>query len=144
MKRIITIVLYLLPVISLFAQETEADKKLLTRHIQNEQYERATQKKYRPAIQVSYNPVKILLFTPLFLYQKFISEQISAICEFEPSCSGFAVQSIKQLGIVKGLFMAADRLTRCNGEAQPETQFYLIDHHSGKVIDEPGMYKIKD
>ena len=125
------------------AQKQAPDMSLIKTHIENEKTKNAPQKRVIH-MRVSFNPVKMILFVPLYLYQKFVSEQVSAVCEFEPSCSNFGLQSIGQLGFIKGLFLTADRLTRCNGEAQPETKYYLIDHQSGKVIDEPGMYKIKD
>lgn len=88
----------------------------------------------------SRNPFKLLAFSFIYIYQKIFSQQISATCEFDQSCSAFGVSSVKELGIIKAVFLTADRLTRCNGQAQVETQNYLINHTSGKVIDEPSMY----
>jgi len=89
------------------------------------------------------NPVKVLAYIPLFFYQKIISEQISATCEFDLSCSNFSIKAIKEFGIIYGICLTADRLTRCNGQAQIETEGYLINHQSGKVIDDPSMYSIR-
>ncbi|MFI5164329.1 MAG: membrane protein insertion efficiency factor YidD [Bacteroidia bacterium] len=95
-------------------------------------------------MQRSFNPIKVFLYIPLYLYQKFLSEQISAGCEFDRSCSNYSIAAIKEFGFLKGIFLTADRLTRCNGQAQAETQSYLINHSNGKVIDEPSMYHFKD
>ena len=95
-------------------------------------------------IQKTYNPVKLVLYLPLFLYQSILSEQISAVCGFEPSCSAFSALSIKKLGLLKGLFLTADRLTRCNGNAQIESEYYLFDPIKAKVIDDPDMYRLKN
>ncbi|MBI2271567.1 MAG: membrane protein insertion efficiency factor YidD [Bacteroidetes bacterium] len=86
------------------------------------------------------NPFKVLAFSFIYVYQKIFSQQISAVCEFDRSCSAFGISSVKELGIIKAVFLTADRLTRCNGQAQVETQNYLINHTSGKVTDEPSMY----
>jgi len=95
-------------------------------------------------IQKTYNPVKLVLYLPLFLYQSILSEQISAVCAFEPSCSAFSALSIKKLGLLKGLFLTADRLTRCNGNTQIESEYYLFDPIKAKVIDDPDMYRLKN
>jgi putative component of membrane protein insertase Oxa1/YidC/SpoIIIJ protein YidD len=143
MKKVIPFLFCLFFVHLLYAQKQGTDIALVKAHIENEKAKNEPQKRV-VHMRLSFNPIKMILFVPLYLYQKFVSEQVSATCEFEPSCSNFGLQSIGQLGFIKGLFLTADRLTRCNGEAQPETKYYLIDHQSGKVIDEPRMYKIRD
>jgi uncharacterized protein len=95
-------------------------------------------------LQKSYNPVKALLFLTMYFYQKVLSEQISAGCEFERTCSGFSIAAIHEFGFLKGMCLSADRLTRCNGQAQIESEEYLINHANGKTIDEPFMYRFKD
>ncbi len=77
----------------------------------------------------------------LVIYKKVFSEQISANCEFEPSCSSFSMGVLKELGLIKGLFLTADRLTRCNGSAFSETQPYLINDTNAKIKDYPDFYK---
>jgi|SRR6185312_127826 len=144
MKKTVFLVLLLFCINYGHTQQVNNDMQAIHTHICNEQALQANTGKKKVKMQTSLNPIKLVLFVPLFIYQKFISEQISATCEFEPSCSNFGVQSLKVLGLLKGLFLTADRLMRCNGQAQPEAQYYLIDHYTGKVIDEPSMYKIKD
>jgi putative component of membrane protein insertase Oxa1/YidC/SpoIIIJ protein YidD len=97
--------------------------------------------KQRSLLKKTSNPFKIASFLMLSFYQKIISEQISAGCEFDMSCSNFGINSIKEFGLLKGIGLTADRLTRCNGVAQYETENHLINHTSGKVIDEPSMYR---
>ena len=126
------------------AQQQPDDMGVLKLH---EQYRKASEKvksKSTVRFQKTYNPVKLILFIPLFAYQKVVSEQISASCSFEPSCSAFSILAIKKLGFIKGLFLTADRLTRCNGNAQPESEFYLYDARKSKVIDDPDMYRFKN
>jgi putative membrane protein insertion efficiency factor len=143
LAKYIVPLLFLCVVHSVKGQTQSTDMRCINTHIKNEQAaESAGTGKAR--FHMTYNPIKLVLFVPLFLYQRFISEQVSAVCEFEPSCSNFGLQAITQLGFIKGLFLTADRLTRCNGDAQLETKYYLINHHSGKVIDAPNMYKIRD
>jgi len=47
-------------------------------------------------------------------YKKFISSQDVASCVFYPSCSEYAIQSIRTRGFFIGLLNAFDRLSRCN------------------------------
>ena len=82
-------------------------------------------------------PKKLLIF-----YKSILSEQISASCEFETSCSTFSYQSIEEFGFIKGYFLTADRLTRC-GVAFSETPHHLINQTNAKIIDSPAQYYYK-
>lgn len=73
-------------------------------------------------------------------YRDVISEQISADCAFDLSCSRFSAAAIDRFGIVKGLLLTGDRLTRCHLFVGQETVPVLFNNLSGKVIDEPSMY----
>jgi putative component of membrane protein insertase Oxa1/YidC/SpoIIIJ protein YidD len=97
--------------------------------------------KNKTILHSSKKPGKEISFLMLYFYQKIVSEQISAGCGFNLSCSGYSIRAIKERGFVLGIFLTADRLTRCNGAAQLETENYLINHTNGKVIDEPQMHR---
>ena len=74
-------------------------------------------------------------FSGLFLFYKtFVSSQDNSRCNFTPSCSEYALQSIKKFGLFKGSLNALDRLSRCNGLA-PEQ--YEVDEHQHLLIDKP-------
>jgi putative membrane protein insertion efficiency factor len=51
---------------------------------------------------------------PLILYQRVISPALGPRCRYEPSCSRYAVQAIREFGILRGLVLAGWRLLRCN------------------------------
>ncbi len=51
---------------------------------------------------------------PVRLYQRFISPAIPNRCRYHPSCSEYAVRSIRSFGILRGLVLAGWRLLRCN------------------------------
>ena len=55
-----------------------------------------------------------LLIAPIRLYQRFISPAFAPRCRYYPTCSEYAVQSIRELGPVRGSILAAWRLLRCN------------------------------
>jgi uncharacterized protein len=74
-------------------------------------------------------------FSALFLfYKNFVSSQDNSHCNFTPSCSEYALQSIKKFGLLKGGLNALDRLSRCNGLA-PEQ--YEVDEQQHLLIDKP-------
>jgi uncharacterized protein len=57
--------------------------------------------------------MKLILITPIKIYQKWISPMFPPRCKYYPSCSSYAVTAIENYGI-KGFAMAAWRLVRCN------------------------------
>ncbi len=60
------------------------------------------------------NEFRLLLTGGFAFYKVFISSQDGVRCTFYPSCSVYALNTIKTNGLT-GLFDAIDRLTRCNG-----------------------------
>jgi putative membrane protein insertion efficiency factor len=48
------------------------------------------------------------------LYQRFISPALPRRCKYEPTCSAYAAEAIRELGAARGLVVAAWRLARCN------------------------------
>jgi putative component of membrane protein insertase Oxa1/YidC/SpoIIIJ protein YidD len=140
MKKVILSICVLLCAYTMMAQNQD-DMATIKLHISNTEAGGNSPGKRIVKIQKTYNPGKLLLYVPLYFYQQLLSEQLTSGCSFEPSCSAFSILSIKQLGILEGLLLTADRLTRCNGTADVETAPYLFDHAKIKVIDEPGMYR---
>lgn len=91
---------------------------------------------------VKYNPVSVALGGFMFTYQKFISVQISSDCMYHESCSKFGVSSIRAHGALKGTFLAADRLMRCNRSSTIDIWHDSIDEDSGKILDATSKYKM--
>jgi uncharacterized protein len=50
----------------------------------------------------------------LLIYQKLVSPQLNTNCQFYPSCSEYAKQSVIKYGVLKGYTMGIERLMRCN------------------------------
>jgi hypothetical protein len=46
-------------------------------------------------------------------YQLFISPILGPRCRFYPSCSAYAGEAIEQFGLLRGTWLAARRLARC-------------------------------
>lgn len=47
-------------------------------------------------------------------YQFAISPMLGPRCKYYPSCSNYAVQALREHGVVRGLGLASWRLLRCN------------------------------
>jgi uncharacterized protein len=58
--------------------------------------------------------IAALLVAPIRLYQRFISPALAPRCRYYPTCSEYAVQSIRELGPIRGTVLAGWRLLRCN------------------------------
>jgi uncharacterized protein len=54
------------------------------------------------------------LIVPIRGYQRFLSPLTPPSCRLHPSCSTYAVESIRTHGPVKGFVLASWRLVRCN------------------------------
>lgn len=130
----------------LFSQNKLSEADLLLRqNFRQERFETKRKvsfllsRKKNPVIR--YNPVSLTFGGLLFIYQKFLSPQISANCAYHPSCSSFSMSSIKRYGFIKGIALSADRLTRCNGIAAKDISF--LDFKDGKIDDSPEKYRLK-
>ncbi len=57
---------------------------------------------------------RALVTAPIVVYQRVISPAIPRRCKYEPTCSRYAVDAIREYGILRGLVLAGWRLLRCN------------------------------
>jgi uncharacterized protein len=47
-------------------------------------------------------------------YKLMFSPMFAGSCRFHPSCSDYAVEAVARFGVVRGSFLSARRLARCN------------------------------
>ncbi len=57
--------------------------------------------------------MKTLLLALLRIYQYLLSPWVGQHCRFHPSCSEYAREAIETHGALKGAWLAARRLSRC-------------------------------
>ena len=55
-----------------------------------------------------------ILLAPIRFYQRFISPALPRRCKYEPTCSAYAVDAVRELGVIRGSILAGWRLLRCN------------------------------
>jgi putative membrane protein insertion efficiency factor len=58
--------------------------------------------------------VRALLLGLIRLYQLTLSPWLGRRCRYEPTCSHYAAEALRQHGVVRGAWLAAKRLGRCH------------------------------
>ena len=58
--------------------------------------------------------LRTIAISPVLLYSRFISPALPRRCKYEPTCSHYAVDAVREYGILKGVVLAGWRLLRCN------------------------------
>jgi len=51
---------------------------------------------------------------PVLAYQRLLSPLLPRRCKYEPTCSRYAVEAVREVGVLRGVLLAAWRLLRCN------------------------------
>jgi uncharacterized protein len=55
-----------------------------------------------------------VVLAPIRIYQRVISPALPRRCRYEPTCSSYAVDAVREFGVLRGLVLAGWRLLRCN------------------------------
>ena len=67
---------------------------------------------------MNFSPVKLIreaFLAPVKLYRKYLSPlKPTPTCRFTPSCSQYAIDAVREWGIVAGTVLTLFRLIRCN------------------------------
>ena len=92
---------------------------------------------------VKYNPVTLFFASSMYVYQSLISPQFAASCLYNPSCSQFSNALIRRYGLFKGVFLSADRLTRCNQISATDIHPLKFDKYDHKVHESTDIYSLK-
>ena len=83
------------------------------------------------------NILKKIGLLPISMWQRISYNSNYFNCQFYPSCSNYCASAIKQYGMLKGMVMGSERITRCNPFAiyyhmELDRPFYEKD---GRLID---------
>lgn len=65
--------------------------------------------------------IKKVGILPIAAFQRFSYNADGLNCQFYPSCSNYGAQAIRDFGLIRGSFMASDRIVRCNPSS--------LEHH---------------
>jgi len=129
MKNIIIFLCLLLPALKTEAQ-TPQDLSMLSDVFSPIKQE----DKYAYARNLNSNEYIWLLSKLFLIYKNHISSQDSGTCNFKPSCSEYAMISVKALGPVKGILNGFDRLTRCHPGIRGD---YPLDKDNLLILSDP-------
>jgi len=80
----------------------------------------------------NHNEIEFILSSLYVGYKMFFSSQDASNCVFTPSCSDYAIQTVKKNGLLVGPLDAIDRLMRCNTLSPDE---YKIDKQTKHLFD---------
>jgi len=125
------------------AQSIKTNRQLLSEHYQlnkTSELKNTSINNTKPLVYknnkvlVRYNPLGLSLKGAMYFYQKVVSPQLFRHCIYEISCSSYSKMLIQQYGIIKGILLTADRLTRCNSLVREETKASDFNK-SGLIID---------
>lgn len=58
--------------------------------------------------------MRYLALAPVLLYRATIGPLFAGSCKYHPSCSQYALDALRQFGLVRGSTLVAWRLLRCN------------------------------
>ena len=60
------------------------------------------------------NILKTFFISLIKFYKLVISSFLGVNCRYVPTCSDYAIQSIEQKGIIRGLYSSFKRILRCH------------------------------
>jgi uncharacterized protein len=58
--------------------------------------------------------IAAIVVAPIQLYRRLISPALPRRCRYEPTCSAYAVDAVREFGVLRGMILAGWRLLRCN------------------------------
>lgn len=58
--------------------------------------------------------MRTVILALLRFYKRFLSPILPPMCRFEPTCSIYASQAIEKYGVMRGVWLAIRRLSRCH------------------------------
>jgi putative membrane protein insertion efficiency factor len=67
-----------------------------------------------PPARVPARIARAVVIAPLLVWRHVISPGLPRRCKYEPSCSRYAIDAIREYGVLRGIVLAAWRVLRCN------------------------------
>lgn len=63
--------------------------------------------------RIIFYPVNLLFIGFVYIYKFLISPAIKPNCQYVPTCSSYAVETLKKWGIIESFIIIASRIIRC-------------------------------
>lgn len=80
-------------------------------------------------------PITIIMLILIIIYRSIVRYIIRPSCRFLPSCSKYALDTIKEFGVIYGGYLTIKRLIKCrpNGQAGYDfVKFNLLGNYKWK------------
>ena len=58
--------------------------------------------------------IQRIVLAPVHAYRRWVSPLLPRRCKYEPTCSAYAIEAVRELGVVRGVMVAVWRVLRCN------------------------------
>lgn len=88
------------------------------------------------------NPFYHLFSSCMYGYQAILSPLLMRNCAYSPSCSAYSKNLIREYGLLKGIFLTADRLSRCNRISMSDiNNKYLLEEGHGHIHETVDRYR---
>jgi uncharacterized protein len=130
------IILFLLiPLNSLFSQSSTIVSDKIEAKINSYYKVEEPLKRKTLTIDNKFNPLTYLASGLLFIYQNLFSEQISADCTYETSCSEYTKKCVAKHGFIKGSILGIHQLSCCSETVKQDLPKHRINK-KGKIINE--------
>jgi hypothetical protein len=71
-------------------------------------------KRTNSALDTATRVLREAFLLPLHAYRWLISPNLKPRCRYYPSCSSYALQAVRELGVIRGSILAVWRVVRCN------------------------------
>ncbi len=55
-----------------------------------------------------------LVILPVRFYQVAISPMFSPSCRFQPTCSNYMIEAVREWGLIKGTWLGLRRISKCH------------------------------
>jgi len=75
------------------------------------------------SLQALLYPIKVVLNDIVYIYKWIISPCLPHTCRFYPTCSTYMLLSIREWGIVRGLWLGINRIFRCRPKGKSGYDF---------------------
>ena len=125
--KTLVLLLFVILQLEVFAQTPDDKMKF-----ENLFAEKSQPHNWRKQLKDNKNELSFIFSSLFVVYKEVISSQDIDACVFTPSCSVYAIESIKRDGMLVGFFTAIDRITRCNPGRHKNLP---VDPLTGKYFD---------